>query len=300
MAVRAKMLTHGVERTCGSRAAARDSASYDDCRDPYPSGAPPTERAMKLATWNVNSLKVRLPHLLDWLAHAQPDVVCLQETKLENASFPRAEIEKAGYAACFHGQKAYNGVAILSRLGLADVKPGIGGYEDDHRRVLSATVADVRVICLYVPNGQAVGTNKYEYKLQWLDALSRWLDEELRSHERVAVLGDYNIAPENVDVHNPKRWAGQVLFSEPERAAFQRLLALGFEDAFRLFAQKERSFTWWDYRLNAFQKDMGLRIDHILLSRALARRCRACWIDLAPRRLERPSDHAPVLAELER
>jgi exodeoxyribonuclease-3 len=254
---------------------------------------------MKLATWNVNSLKVRLPHLRDWLAHAQPDVVCLQETKLEDAVFPRAEIEKAGYAACFYGQKTYNGVAILSRLGLEDVQAGIGGYADDHRRVLSASVRGVRVVCAYVPNGQAVGTNKYEYKLQWLAEFARWLGEELRAHEQLAVLGDYNVAPEPVDVHNPKRWAGQVLFSEPERAAFRRLVALGLEDAFRLFPQKERSFTWWDYRLNAFQKDMGLRIDHILVSRALAARCRACWIDLEPRRLERPSDHAPVIADFD-
>jgi exodeoxyribonuclease-3 len=254
---------------------------------------------MKLATWNVNSLKVRLPHLVDWLATAKPDVVCLQETKLEDASFPRAEIEKAGYAACFHGQKTYNGVAILSRLGLEDVQPGIGGYADDHRRVLAATVRGVRVVCAYVPNGQAVGTNKYEYKLQWLAEFARWLGEELGAHEKLTVLGDYNIAPENADVHNPKRWAGQVLFSEPERAAFRQLLGLGLQDAFRLFPQKERSFTWWDYRLNAFQKDMGLRIDHILVSPALAARCRGCWIDLGPRRLERPSDHAPVVAAFE-
>jgi exodeoxyribonuclease-3 len=254
---------------------------------------------MKIATWNVNSLKVRLPHLLEWLDAAKPDVVCLQETKLEDASFPRAAIDKIGYAACCHGQKTYNGVAILSRLGLEDVQPGIGGYEDDHKRVLAATVRGVRVVCAYVPNGQAVGTNKYEYKLQWLAEFARWLGEELGAHEKLAVLGDYNVAPAEIDVHNPKRWAGQVLFSEPERAAFQRLLGLGLQDAFRLFPQKERSFTWWDYRLNAFQKDMGLRIDHILVSPALAARCRGCWIDLGPRRLERPSDHAPVVAELE-
>jgi len=253
---------------------------------------------MKLATWNVNSLKVRLQHLLEWLARTQPDVVCLQETKLEDTGFPKREIEAAGYAACFHGQKTYNGVAILSRRGLSQVEPGIHGYADDHKRVLSATVDGVRVVCTYVPNGQAVGTIKYAYKLDWFLAFERWLAEGLAHHPQLAVLGDYNVAPEERDVHNPKRWAGQVLFSEPERAAFRRLLGLGLTDAYRLFPQAERMFTWWDYRLNAFQKNMGLRIDHILLSDALARRCRSCSIDLAPRALERPSDHAPVIAEI--
>ena len=253
---------------------------------------------MKLATWNVNSLKVRLQHLLEWLARTQPDVVCLQETKLEDTGFPKREIEAAGYAACFHGQKTYNGVAILSRRGLSQVEPGIHGYADDHKRVLSATVDGVRVICTYVPNGQAVGTIKYAYKLDWFLAFERWLAEGLAHHPQLAVLGDYNVAPEERDVHNPKRWAGQVLFSDPERAAFRRLLGLGLTDAYRLFPQAERMFTWWDYRLNAFQKNMGLRIDHILLSDALARRCRSCSIDLAPRALERPSDHAPVIAEI--
>lgn len=253
---------------------------------------------MKLATWNVNSLKVRLQHLLEWLARTQPDVVCLQETKLEDTGFPKREIEAAGYAACFHGQKTYNGVAILSRRGLSQVEPGIHGYADDHKRVLSATVDGVRVVCTYVPNGQAVGTIKYAYKLDWFLAFERWLAEGLAHHPQLAVLGDYNVAPEERDVHNPKRWAGQVLFSEPERAAFRRLLGLGLKDAYRLFPQAERMFTWWDYRLNAFQRNMGLRIDHILLSDALARRCRSCSIDLAPRALERPSDHAPVIAEI--
>jgi exodeoxyribonuclease-3 len=254
---------------------------------------------VKLATWNVNSLKVRLPHLLEWLASTGPDVVCLQETKLDDASFPRAAIEDAGYEACFHGQKTYNGVAILSRLGLADIQNGIRGYADDHKRVLSATVRNTRIVSVYVPNGQAVGTNKYEYKLQWLAELTHWLGKELEAHEGLAVLGDYNIAPEDADVHNPKRWQGQVMCSEPEREAFRRLTAIGLRDAFRLFPQKERSFTWWDYRLNAFQKDMGLRIDHILVSPALAARCRSCAIDLGPRQLERPSDHTPVVAEFE-
>jgi exodeoxyribonuclease-3 len=253
---------------------------------------------MKLATWNVNSLKVRLPHLLDWLGASSPDVVCLQETKLEDANFPAAALEAAGYGAVFSGQKTYNGVAILARAPLAAIDAGIPGFEDAQRRVLSATAGDVRVVCAFVPNGQAVGSEKYEYKLKWLRAFADWLRGELAAHPNLVVLGDYNIAPEDRDVHDPKRWAGQVLCSEPERAAFRRLLDLGFADTFRAFEQPAKSYTWWDYRLNAFKRNLGLRIDHILVSPALAAACSGCAIDLAPRRLERPSDHAPVIAQL--
>lgn len=253
---------------------------------------------MKLATWNVNSLKVRLPQLLEWLGKHQPDAVCLQETKLEDANFPRAAIEAAGYQCAFSGQKTYNGVAILARSPLSEVRAGISGFSDEQKRVLAATVRGTRIVCAYVPNGQAVGSDKYDYKLQWLAAFEAWLAVELESIPRLAVLGDYNIAPENEDVHDPKLWEGQVLFSEPERFAFKRLLALGFKDAFRLFPQPEKSFTWWDYRMNAFRRKMGLRIDHILLSSELARRCVACMIDPEPRKLERPSDHAPVIADI--
>jgi exodeoxyribonuclease-3 len=253
---------------------------------------------MKIATWNVNSLNVRLPHLLDWFERQRPDIVCLQETKVEDQNFPVAALEAAGYRSAFSGQKAYNGVAILSRAPLADVQPGIPSVEDDQKRVLSAAVGDLRVICAYVPNGQAVGTEKYEQKLKWLRAFTDWLRRELEAHPKLVVLGDYNIAPEDRDVHDPKLWAGQVLCSEPERAAFRRLAELGLKDGFRLFDQPERSFTWWDYRLNAFKRNMGLRIDHILLSPAAAAACRSCVIDKAPRTLERPSDHAPVIAEL--
>ena len=253
---------------------------------------------MKLATWNVNSLKVRLPHLLDWLGKHSPDVVCLQETKTEDANFPVTALTEAGYTAAFAGQKAYNGVAIVSRTPLAEVAAGIPGLEDEQKRVLAATVGEVRVVSAYVPNGQAVGTEKYEYKLRWLRAFADWLKDELARCPRLAVLGDYNVAPEDRDVHDPKLWEGQVLCSEPERAGFRRLLDLGFKDAFRLFEQPERSFTWWDYRMNQFKRGMGLRIDHILLSPALAAQCIACTIDVEPRRLERPSDHAPVVAEL--
>ncbi len=253
---------------------------------------------MKLATWNVNSLKVRLPHLLDWLASTNPDVVCLQETKLEDTRFPREALESAGYRAAFTGQKTYNGVAILARSPLAEVEAGIAGFPDEQKRVLSATVERTRVVCLYAPNGQAVGSDKYEYKLSWYDALREWLRKVLARHPRLAVLGDLNIAPEDRDVHDPKAWEGQVHVSEPERAALRGLVGLGLEDSFRLFDQPERSYSWWDYRMAAFRRNAGLRIDLILLSSALARQCRASTIDTAPRKLERPSDHTPVIAEI--
>jgi exodeoxyribonuclease-3 len=251
---------------------------------------------VKIATWNVNSLRVRLPHLLDWLAAAQPDVACLQETKTEDANFPLAEIQAAGYQAVYCGQKSYNGVAILARSQIGDVAHGIPDFADDPKRVIAATVDGVRVICLYAPNGQEPGSEKYAYKLRWYEALTAWLRKE--SNGRTAVLGDLNIAPEARDVHDPKRWEGKIHFSEPERAAFRALIDLGYQDAFRLFEQPEKQFSWWDYRLNAFQRGWGLRIDHILLSPSLAPRCTGCSIDTAPRKLERPTDHAPVIAEL--
>ncbi|NWG86442.1 MAG: exodeoxyribonuclease III [Hydrogenophilaceae bacterium] len=253
---------------------------------------------MKLATWNVNSLKVRLPHLLDWLNETQTDLVCLQETKTEDANFPRAEIEAAGYQVAFAGQKTYNGVAILSRQPLQDVQVGIPGLADEQKRVLAVTVGSTRIIDLYVPNGQSVDSDKYQYKLSWLTALAEWLKAELKRHPELAVLGDFNIAPEDRDVYDPIAWQDQVLCSEPERAHFRDLLALGLKDGFRLFEQAEKSYSWWDYRQGAFRRNMGLRIDHILLSAALSERCTACTIDTAPRKLERPSDHAPVVAEI--
>jgi exodeoxyribonuclease III len=252
----------------------------------------------KIATWNVNSLKVRLPQVLDWLAAQQPDVLCLQETKLEDRAFPLAEIEAAGYRALHHGQKTYNGVAILSRAEGSDVVRGIAGLDDAQARVIAATFGDLRIVSAYIPNGQAVGSDKYEYKLRWLAALTAWLAEELTKHPRLALLGDYNIAPEDRDVHDPDAWRGLVLCSEPERAAFRALTGLGLKDAFRLFEQPEKIFSWWDYRMLAHQRNHGLRIDHILLSAPLAGNCTACTVDRAPRRLERPSDHAPVIAEL--
>jgi exodeoxyribonuclease III len=253
---------------------------------------------MKLATWNVNSIKVRLPQLLDWLAAAQPDVLCLQELKCEEAKFPRAEIEAAGYACAVNGQKTYNGVAILSRSALSEVAANIPGFADEQKRVIAATVQGVRVVCVYCPNGQAVGSEKYEYKLRWFAALRSFLESELANHPRLAVAGDFNVAPEDRDVHDPKAWEGQVHVSEPERAAWRALLALGLQDSFRLFEQPDKSYSWWDYRMLGFRRNAGLRIDHLLLSQELARACTAGSIDKAPRKLERPSDHAPALAEL--
>ena len=252
---------------------------------------------MKLAAWNVNSLKVRLPQLLDWLAQAQPDVVCLQELKLEDARFPRAELEAAGYRSAFSGQKTYNGVAILSRAQAADVRAGIPDFADEQKRVIAASVDGVRVVCVYCPNGQAVGSDKYEYKLRWFAALRDYLAAELQRHPQLAVAGDFNVAPEDRDVHDPKAWEGQVHVSEPERAAWRALLGLGLRDSFRQFDQPEKIFSWWDYRMMGFRRNAGLRIDHILISEPLAKRCTASIVDKAPRKLERPSDHAPVIAE---
>jgi exodeoxyribonuclease-3 len=253
---------------------------------------------MKLAAWNVNSLNVRLPHLLDWLKAASPDVVCLQETKLEDAKFPVEAINDAGYNAVWDGQKTYNGVAILSKTRAEDVVKGMPGYADEQRRVIAATIDGVRVVSVYVPNGQAVDSDKYRYKLEWLSALTRHLKSELARFPECAILGDYNIAPEDRDVHDPKRWEGQVLVSKAERDAFGTVLALGLQDSFRLFPQAEGSFSWWDYRMNAFARKFGLRIDHVLLSAPLAARCKAAGIDIEPRTWERPSDHAPVWAKL--
>ena len=251
---------------------------------------------MKLASWNVNSLKIRLPHVLDWLASEQPDVLGLQETKLTDDRFPLQAIEDAGYRVAFSGQPTYNGVAVLARGELRDVVTDIPGLADPQRRVLAATVGDLRFINLYVPNGSEVGSDKYAYKLNWLAHLRDWLAEEAKQHQKLVVVGDFNIAPADADVHDPEEWRGKVLFSEPEHAALDALLELGLSDTFRLFPQDEKTFSWWDYRMNNFRRNRGLRIDLILASEALKARCEASWVDLAPRRLERPSDHAPVVA----
>ncbi len=254
---------------------------------------------MRLVTWNVNSLRARKDRALAWLAKHAPDVVCLQELKGLETDLPLAEFEAAGYRVAAHGQKTYNGVAILSRLPLSEVQTGIPGFVDEQKRVLAATIEGVRVVCVYIPNGQSLDSDKYQYKMAWLDALIAWLKDEIQRHPRLALLGDYNIAPEDRDCHDPAAWVGQVLVSEPERARFQALLDLGLKDAFRLFEQPDKSFSWWDYRMMGFRRNLGMRIDHILLSPELAARCRASEIDKAPRKLERPSDHTPVLATLE-
>ncbi|KDD11491.1 exodeoxyribonuclease III [Bordetella bronchiseptica] len=257
---------------------------------------------MKLATWNVNSLNVRLPQVLDWLAANPVDALCIQELKLTDDKFPLDAFTEAGYHAAWAGQKTYNGVAIISREpGFALVRNN-PRYEDPQQRILAVTLpspaGDVRVICAYCPNGQSVDSDKYVYKLAWFDGLRDWLEEEMRTYPRLAILGDYNVAPADADVHNPEKWEGQVLVSEPERAAFRALLDLGLTDSFRLFEQPEKSFSWWDYRQFAFRRNAGLRIDHVLLSEALKPHCVACVIDKAPRANEQPSDHAPVIATL--
>ena len=256
---------------------------------------------MKLATWNVNSLNVRLSRLLDWLPVARPDVVCLQETKTEDAKFPRDELARAGYAVQVAGQRTYNGVALLVRDGIGpvvDVVTALPDFADEQKRVIAATVAGTRVVNFYVPNGQAVDSDKYRYKLDWCAAATRHLRGELARNASLAVAGDFNIAPEDRDVHDPASWTGQVLCSEPERAVFRDWLSLGLKDSFRLFDQPEKTFSWWDYRQLAFPKNHGLRIDHILLSPALAAKCTSCRIDRNARKGEKPSDHAPVIAEI--
>lgn len=254
---------------------------------------------MKVASWNVNSLRVRLPHVLSWLQEQQPDVLCLQETKILDEDFPRDAFREAGYEAAYCGQKSYNGMAILSHGKGEDIVSELPEANDVQRRLLAATYADVRVINVYVPNGQAVGSDKYAYKLAWLEHLAQYVKQQLAAHPRLILAGDFNIAPEDRDVHDPKLWVGAVMVSDSERQHFQALLDLGLTDTFRRFEQPEASFTWWDYRAGAFRRNLGLRIDHVLCSAALAGGCLACRIDTAPRRLERPSDHAPVMAEFD-
>ena len=252
---------------------------------------------MKIATWNVNSLRVRLPHVLEWLKTAQPDVLALQEIKLIDALFPHEALREAGYECVVSGQPTYNGVAVLTCQPALEAVRDIPGFDDPQRRVLAVTVGDVRVINLYVVNGEAVGSEKYAYKLAWLDALAAWLKDEAARHPNLVVLGDFNIAPDDRDVHDPAKWAGKILCSEAERAALARLHALGLVDVFRQFEQEEKTFSWWDYRMNGFKRNLGLRIDLILASPSMAQRCVASYVDQAPRGWERPSDHAPVVAE---
>ena len=251
---------------------------------------------MRIATWNVNSLRVRMEHLGRWLADNAVDAIALQELKLADEHFPRAQIEAFGlHAVCF-GQKTYNGVAILSRPEAKDVATGIPSDADPQRRAIAATIGPIRLVNVYVPNGQAIGSEKYAYKLAWLERLRAYLAALLKTHEYLLIVGDFNIAPEDRDVHDPAAWEGSVHVSEPERAALKKIAALGLSDLFRRFEQPVKSWSWWDYRMNAFRRDHGLRIDLMLGSKALAERCTACTIDSAPRTWERPSDHAPVTA----
>lgn len=254
-------------------------------------------KPIKVVTWNVNSLRVRLPQVLDWAEQHAPDLLCLQETKLPDGDFPRSEIEAAGYHVLYAGQKTYNGVAIMSRAQGGDMVTDLPGLDDTQRRVLGASFGDLRVLNVYVPNGQSVGSDKYAYKLDWLKKLRSYVGRQLKVYKKFILLGDFNIAPADEDVHDPDLWRNSVLFSEPERAAFMSLVKLGLHDSFRLFEQAPDTFSWWDYRAAAFRRNRGLRIDHVLCSGVLAERCRACFIDKVPRGWERPSDHAPVVAE---
>jgi len=254
---------------------------------------------MKIASWNVNSLNVRLPHVERWCAEAMPDILALQETKLEDAKFPVAALEVAGYHSVYSGQKTYNGVAILARTPISEVEHGIAGFDDPQRRILAATVGDLRIVNLYVVNGQAVGSEKYAYKLDWLAKVGAFLAEEIRRHPRLVVMGDFNIAPDDRDVHDPAAWHEQILCSTPERDALRRVLDIGLVDSFRLFNQDGGHYSWWDYRQGAFRRNLGLRIDLVLASEALRAHCRAASIEREPRTWERASDHTPVVLELE-
>ena len=276
--------------------------------DGFPADGNPRRRfpynaAMKIASWNVNSLKVRLPHLTQWLADAQPDVVALQETKLEDAKFPVDELAAAGYRAVYSGQKTYNGVAILARAdvhdGFGDIVTDIPGLADPQRRILAATIGGVRVVDLYVVNGKAVGDEKYAYKLDWLAKVREFLAHELERHPNLVVLGDFNICPDDRDVYDPVGWGEDILCSPPERTALKAITDLGLHDSFRLFEAAPGHYSWWDYRQAAFRRNMGLRIDLILIGEALKSVATAAAIDREPRRWERPSDHTPVTLELD-
>ena len=253
---------------------------------------------MKIASWNVNSLNVRLPHLTTWLAEARPDIVALQETKMEDSKFPGEAIQAAGYRVAFSGQKTYNGVAILAREEPRDIVTDIPGLDDPQRRILIASVGDLRIADLYVVNGQEVGSEKYAYKLDWLAKVRAFLAEEIRRHPNLVVLGDFNITPDDRDIYDPVAWKEQILCSTPERNALKAIAELGLHDTFRLFSEEAGHYSWWDYRAAGFRRNLGMRIDLILASEALRPHCRTAIIDRVPRTWERPSDHTPVLLEL--
>jgi exodeoxyribonuclease III len=254
---------------------------------------------LKLASWNVNSLKIRLEQVLAWIESAKVDVLALQETKLIDEHFPQDVFRERGFHFAFAGQKTYNGVAIISRYPITEVMTDAPDFVDPQRRILAATVGGIRLVNLYIPNGAAVGTDKYAYKLMWLEKITAFIKQQLTLYPHMAVVGDFNIAPEDIDVHDPNEWEGSVLVSPLERQAFSNLIALGLKDSFRNFTQEAQHFSWWDYRAAAFRRNRGLRIDHILLSEPLNALCLESHIDTEPRRAERPSDHTPVWATLD-
>lgn len=251
--------------------------------------------SFKIATWNVNSLRVRLGHVQEWLEREKPDILALQETKSPDEHFPHAELAAAGYHIVASGQKTYNGVAILSRHEATNVLKDIPSLDDPARRILCATIGEVCVLNLYVPNGESLLSEKYQYKLSWLEKVADFIREQLIKTPKMVLVGDFNIAPEDIDVHDPKQWEGHIHVSPAERAAFKKILSLGFHDCVREQFPDSKLYSWWDYRMNGFKRNLGLRIDHILASKAL--KCVACQIDKTPRALERPSDHTPVIAQ---
>lgn len=254
---------------------------------------------LKLASWNVNSLKVRLPQVLEWFDSSQMDVLALQETKVTDENFPLDAFVEKGYHVVYSGQKTYNGVAVVSRLPMDEAIMDIPNLQDPQRRILAVTVANFRLINLYVPNGSELTSDKYLYKLDWLQKVKDFIQNQLSIYPKLAVVGDFNIAPEDRDVHDPQAWEGSVLVSPPERQAFQDMLSLGLHDSFRSFTQSDDTYSWWDYRAAGFRRNRGLRIDHVLLSEELNLLCRQAAIDKEPRKAERPSDHAPVWVQLE-
>jgi len=255
---------------------------------------------MKIATWNVNSMKVRLPHVVEWLQNHEPDVLVLQEIKQLTENFPTEALQEIGYHSIASGQKTYNGVAVISKNPATDAITDFPDLDDPQRRILASTVDGIRIVDLYIPNGSEVGSEKYEYKLNWLKSLRNFLEAEMQRHENVVVLGDFNIAPADADVYDPEKWGDAILCSPPERQALAELFNLGLTDVFRKFEHPEGTFSWWDYRAAGFRRNAGLRIDLILTSDGMTERCKASYVDKEPRAWERPSDHAPVIAEFDR
>lgn len=253
----------------------------------------------KIASWNVNSIRVRLPQVTAWLAEVEPDVLALQETKTEDDKFPLTEIHELGYNVCFSGQKAYNGVAVLSKNASRDVCKELPGIIDPQKRVLGCALDEMQFLNLYVPNGEHITSKKYEYKLNWLKQLQLYIEESIKLSPNMVIVGDFNIAPHDMDVYDPTKWMNQVLCTDAERQAFRDILSLGFTDAFRHLSESQQQYTWWDYRMNAFKRNLGLRIDHILVSHKLIAKCTKCYVDQHPRGWERPSDHAPIVAEFD-